>query len=88
MKEYLQEELRKKGYTLSDVAKEMGINYKTLYTKLSREKLLAKELLFIANMTNVDLNEMVEYGIGFTRITSGSSGVLENLRGKGKTKVF
>ena len=58
LSEYIEEVIKEKGHTKTWVAEKAEINYKTFIDKLTRDTINGKELLRIAKVLGVNLEEL------------------------------
>ena len=57
---YIEDIIEKQGRTKTWVADQSDINYKTFIDKLTRDSFTGKELLRIANVLNINLEDLKE----------------------------
>lgn len=60
LSDYIAEVIKEKGHTKTWVAEKAEINYKTFIDKLTRDTINGKELLRIAKVLGVNLEELKE----------------------------
>jgi|HigsolmetaAR206D_1030411.scaffolds.fasta_scaffold00003_38 lambda repressor-like predicted transcriptional regulator len=58
---YIKHLLHSQGRTLTWLARQTGINYKSLHDKVTYDRFKAYDLLLVAKVLDIDLNELKKY---------------------------